>query len=88
MTFLPEKVDEFLEIYKNSREKIQAMPGCQYLELLNDVSNPNVFTTYSKWDSEEDLNNYRNSDVFGKVWPRTKALFAEKPVAWSTVKIE
>ncbi|MAC17280.1 MAG: hypothetical protein CMC97_03175 [Flavobacteriales bacterium] len=35
------------------------------------------------WEGEQALNAYRNSPLFGTVWPATKALFSEPPVARS-----
>lgn len=83
MNFIPEKVNEFLEIFDESKELIRNMPGCSHLELLNDVNEKNVFFTYSYWSSENELNNYRNSEVFAKVWAKTKILFIAKAEAWS-----
>ncbi|MCC9167848.1 putative quinol monooxygenase [Pontibacter harenae] len=88
MTFQEEKVADFLEIFRNSRDKIRAFEGCNHVELLQDVNQPNVYSTYSLWDSEEHLNKYRQSELFGSVWPATKALFADKPQAWSLQKVE
>lgn len=83
MTFQPEKVNEFLEIFNASKQLIRNMPGCGHLELLNDVNQSNIFFTYSYWDSETDLTNYRNSEVFSTVWSKTKILFSAKADAWS-----
>jgi heme oxygenase (mycobilin-producing) len=83
MTFLPEKTEEFLEIFRVSKDKIMAFEGCNHVELLQDLNQPNIYSTYSLWDSEEHLNNYRNSELFGIVWKATKALFSDKPQAWS-----
>ena len=88
MTFKPEKTEEFLEIFRSSKEKIRAFEGCKHVELLRDVKNPNVYSTYSLWESEEYLNKYRDSSLFGQVWPATKALFSEKPQAWSHVSVD
>ena len=87
MTFRPEKTEEFLEIFRNSKAKIRAFEGCQHVELLKDLNQPNIYSTYSLWDSEEHLNNYRDSELFGQVWPATKTLFADKPQAWSHVQV-
>ncbi|MBK7182085.1 MAG: antibiotic biosynthesis monooxygenase [Bacteroidetes bacterium] len=83
MTFMPEKVETFLEVFHASKQFIRAMPGCNHLELLNDINSSNIFFTYSYWDSETDLNNYRDSDLFKEVWSNTKILFEAKPEAWS-----
>ncbi|WP_210490314.1 putative quinol monooxygenase [Rufibacter aurantiacus] len=83
MTFVEEKVPVFLEIFKASREKIGSFPGCRSVELLQDYHLPHVYSTYSLWDSDEALNNYRKSELFGSVWKPTKALFSEPAQAFS-----
>ena len=86
MTFKDESVDQFLEIFENSKDKIRSFPGCQHLQLLADAHATNVFSTYSIWEKEDNLNEYRNSELFGSVWPETKRLFAEPPVAHSYIQ--
>lgn len=83
MTFQPEAIEEFKSIFEASKEKIKTQDGCLYLSMLQDVHQPNIFFTYSYWKAEENLHAYRKSELFGSVWPRTKALFANKPEAWS-----
>lgn len=83
MTFHPEKVNEFLSVFDQSKEMIRNMEGCRHLELLSDIKHPHIFFTYSFWESESDLNNYRDSSVFKNVWTKTKVLFSEKAEAWS-----
>jgi len=83
MTFQPDKVEQFLEIFKASAEKIRNFPGCTYLELLRVKDNPNVFFTFSRWETEHSLEVYRNSPLFIKTWGETKQLFYEKANAWS-----
>ena len=83
MTFAPEHVSTFLDVFESSKERIRGFEGCNHLELLNDINQPNIYFTYSHWDSQEHLNAYRDSELFGDVWPRTKVLFSAKPEAWS-----
>ncbi len=83
MTFEPEQVPQFLEVFNESKELIREQSGCSHLELLRDKNSPNVFFTYSYWDDETDLQNYRNSTLFKEVWAKTKILFAAKAEAWS-----
>ena len=74
----------FLEIFNEHREQIRAAEGCTYLELWQTEENDSaLFFTHSRWDSEEHLNNYRHSDIFKIVWPKTKALFNAPPQAWT-----
>ncbi|GAB3226884.1 hypothetical protein GCM10027346_09640 [Hymenobacter seoulensis] len=88
MTFAPERVAEFLQIFRDSEHQIRQMPGCQFLELWQDADMPHVFCTHSHWDSADSLNAYRRSELFGQVWPATKTLFAAAPVAFSVHKVE
>jgi quinol monooxygenase YgiN len=88
MGFQPEKVETFMEIYKNNRDKIRSFEGCSHVELLQDESDPSIFFTYSVWENEEALHAYRNSEVFSRVWSATKILFNIKPQAWSVKEIQ
>lgn len=83
MTFREDKIEEFLKIFNESKHKIKAMNGCQHLELMQDINHPTIFMTHSHWNSEIDLNNYRNSELFKITWAKTKAIFADKPIAFS-----
>lgn len=83
MTFREEAVDSFLNIFDESCNKITQMPGCRKVELLHDIDDPTTFITISEWTSREHLDQYRSSDVFANVWREVKALFAERPSAWS-----
>ncbi len=83
MIFQKDKIDEFVKIFEENKEAIRNQDGCKHLQLWQDKDQPNVFSTYSLWENEEYLNQYRHSETFGKVWPATKALFAEKPIASS-----
>jgi len=87
MIFQPEKVNDFLKVFEESKNKIRAFEGCQHVELLNDVNYRNIYCTYSIWDSEEHLNKYRFSELFKMTWAKTKPLFAEKAVAYSLEKV-
>ncbi|MBO3700200.1 putative quinol monooxygenase [Roseivirga sp. E12] len=86
MTFRPEERDAFLSLFDEKKENIRHFAGCSHLELLEDYSDSNVFSTYSYWEDEEALNAYRNSDLFAEVWTNTKSKFAAKPVAFSLKK--
>ena len=86
MGFHEDKVAEFLAIFDSKKEIIRSNKGCHLLELYRDKTNPTLFFTYSYWDTEQDLENYRNSELFKTVWAQTKALFNQKPEAWSVDK--
>ncbi len=83
LSFHEENVAAFLENFELMKQKIRNAPGNRLLELYRDKQNPGVFFTYSYWESEEDLENYRKSELFYDVWTFTKKLFNDKPEAWS-----
>ena len=83
MTFHPDALGDFLEIFDASAPQIRAFPGCHHLELWQDERYPNIFTTYSHWTDADALNRYRHSDLFKETWARTKPLFAAPPRARS-----
>jgi len=83
MTFRTEHCDDFLAHFNSIKEKIIAMPGCNSLRLHRDLENPNIFFTYSSWEEDSALQNYRKSELFLKTWSIVKAWFSERPDAWS-----
>jgi heme-degrading monooxygenase HmoA len=87
MRFQDDKIAVFLEKFDTIKEKIRAFEGNQFLELYQDKNDPRIFFTYSYWNSEEDLEKYRHSELFKEVWAFTKALFSDKPEAWSVDKL-
>jgi heme-degrading monooxygenase HmoA len=88
MTFQEDKIPEFLEIFNNSKQKIRHFEGCTHLELWQDKQQANVLMTYSFWESESHLNAYRGSTLFKTTWAATKVLFKDKPVAFSSERLE
>ncbi|MFM2225867.1 MAG: hypothetical protein RJA07_2069 [Bacteroidota bacterium] len=86
LSFKPEAISTFIEIFNQSQPLIKSFNGCIHVELLNDINNKNIFFTYSHWQTENDLNNYRQSDLFSEVWAKTKIHFNDKPEAWSVAQ--
>ena len=84
---MPDQVSTFLDIFEKNKRKIKVFPGCLHLELLKDINKSNVYFTYSYWQTEGDLNSYRESDFFKSLWEKTKNLFAEKAEAYSLEKV-
>ena len=84
MVFRIESCETFLHIFDSACEEIRKANGCHYLELVRDRDDPRIFFTISIWENDEALEEYRHSDLFGKTWVATKALFDEPPKAWST----
>ena len=87
MYFKEEHVDDFLQIFEESKERIRNFEGCQKLELLQDCNQKHILTTYSYWKDKKALDNYRSSAFFMENWLQIKKLFANKPTAFSCIKL-
>ena len=64
---------------------VRQQRGCTHLELLADHDQPTVLYTLSHWNSDNDLQRYRQSEIFAQVWPRLKAELGDRPSAVSLV---
>lgn len=87
MGFHEDKVDAFLDNFEEVKQNIRNFPGNRFLELYRDKNDPTIFFTYSYWETEADLENYRKSELFIEVWAFTKQLFRQKAEAWSVDKL-
>jgi heme-degrading monooxygenase HmoA len=87
LSFHEENIPAFLNNFEIVKDQIRSTTGNLLLELYQDKNNKNIFFTYSYWDTEQDLENYRTSAFFNEVWSFTKKLFNDKPEAWSVDKL-
>ncbi len=83
LTFKTEHVQEFLTHFESVKNDINNFPGCKGMKLLREQDSSNVFFTYSQWEENKDLDNYRKSELFGGIWPKVKLWFDKKAEAWS-----
>lgn len=81
MTFKEDAVQQFLEVFEESKTKIRNRQGCLSLQLIQDPDQPHVICTSSIWESEQDLNSYRHSELFKQTWAKTKPHFQENAQA-------
>ena len=86
MSFHTHCIEDFLQMFDEKKKLIRGSEGCQRLELYQDKNKPEIFFTYSYWKDENDLENYRNSELFKTTWKQTKGYFNDKPQAWSVDK--
>lgn len=84
LTLKEEHVSDFITHFDTVKEKINAFPGCKGMKLLRDKNTPGIVFTFSEWESEDDLENYRISELFASIWPTVKLWFDQKAEAWST----
>ncbi len=83
MSFKPDRVEEFKQLFEQYKMQIAGAEGCISLRMLQERES-NIFFTYSEWQGEEYLEQYRRSDLFSKVWSQTKTFFNDKPQAWTS----
>lgn len=84
--FREDKIEDFLSFFETVKHRVNDFPGCSGMKLLRDINTPTIVMTYSHWENEEALDNYRLSETFGEIWPLIKPWFAEKPEAWSVTE--
>lgn len=87
MRFHEDKIEAFLNNFEEVKHHIRNFEGNRFLELYQDKNDNRIFFTYSYWENEEALENYRKSDLFEGVWSYTKTLFSDKPEAWSVDRL-
>ena len=83
MEFQAKCIPEFLTNFQQVKSKIRNFPGCSQLELYCDKNDETIYFTYSRWDTTNDLESYKKSDLFLGVWATTKPMFRSKAKAWS-----
>lgn len=84
LTIKDSKIAEFRKFANIERQKVKSFDGCHNLDFFNDTKFRNVFFTISYWNSEEHLNNYRESDFFKHTWNQIKGWFACRAEVWTT----
>jgi len=83
LSFQDGKGKTFRSLFDGWKEQIASFPGCLQLRLVRDTKNPDTYMTISQWRHPDDLERYRNSELFARVWPVVKDMFKEKARAWS-----
>ncbi|MCP4146656.1 MAG: antibiotic biosynthesis monooxygenase [bacterium] len=87
MTFRDDTREQFHEYTKTIAETIHGFDGCEHLDILQCIHDKNIFFSYSHWQSEHHLNQYRYSDFFKKTWSTVRLWFGDKPEAWSVEEV-
>lgn len=85
MHFREERIEDFLQLFRQTYPRIRHFEGCTFLELHRDADMPGVFCTISRWQGPEYLEQYRQSELFRDTWAVTKSYFAGKPQAFTLV---
>ncbi|GLR17017.1 putative quinol monooxygenase [Portibacter lacus] len=88
LSFHPDKKADFIQVFEKHQQAMPLLfPSCKSLRLLEDLHHNDVFFTYSTWDSEDVLEDYRASAYFKEIWGTVKPWFNERAQAWSLGEI-
>ncbi|MFM6947331.1 MAG: putative quinol monooxygenase [Flavobacteriales bacterium] len=83
LTFQEQHLADFFAHFEKVKHDVAHFQGCLGMKLLTDLNEPNVIFTYSEWENEAALDNYRHSELFLSIWPQIKPWFAQRAEAWS-----
>ena len=83
LTIRPESAAGFETIFYGTQALIEGFEGCQKTNLFKVAGKESQYFTISYWNSEENLESYRASELFKNVWSTVKPLFAAKAEAWT-----
>ncbi len=86
LTLKTDKLNGFLEAFESVKDQIRNFEGCLHTELLTDTENSGIIFTYSMWNTADDLERYRQSELFQSTWNAVKPMFAAKAEAWTLNK--
>ena len=83
LEFQEAHLDAFFTHFEQVKFSVATFPGCHGMKLIQDIKNPCIIMTYSIWENEDALENYRLSPLFQSIWPTIKPWFSARPEAWS-----
>jgi quinol monooxygenase YgiN len=70
----PDSSTAFERLYRASAPRVRQRPGCLAVYLLRHPDDEDTYVTLSLWQDAASLETYRESNVFGEIWPQVKAL--------------
>ena len=66
ITVPAERADELVGRFANRAGEVAKMPGFEAFELLRPTDDREVFLVYTRWRTQEDFENWMNSQAFGR----------------------
>ena len=86
LSIADDRIQDFRRTFRENHNAISSFQGCLEVRLVYDIQNPNIHFTISLWESEQAIEDYRNSQLFSGIWSTVKPWFSGKPEAWSTLE--
>jgi heme-degrading monooxygenase HmoA len=79
-----EKFKEAEQIWKEDCAPLmRRQKGCRAEKFMRSLDHPDLYISYSEWDSQEDIDNYRNSEDHKKIRTESRALQGSRAVVWT-----
>src|SRR3954453_6084346 len=64
ITVPPERADDLVDRFSKRAGEVSKMPGFEAFELLRPTDDRDVFLVYTRWRSQDDFDNWVNSNAF------------------------
>ncbi|MFH2141046.1 MAG: antibiotic biosynthesis monooxygenase family protein [Bacteroidota bacterium] len=77
------EIENFKSMIQSIQDKIESFDGCHSVNILCDKNQSNRFFSYSSWETEQHLNDYRKSEFFVEIWSEVKKFFIKEAQAWT-----
>jgi quinol monooxygenase YgiN len=79
----PKFIEEFKVFYEETVEpKLQAVDGCLFASLIKSKPDKDEFVSLTFWKTQQQAENYENSDVFKNLYEQAKKYFSEATDEW------
>jgi quinol monooxygenase YgiN len=76
-------IEEFKVFYEETVEpKLQAVDGCLFASLIKSKPDKDEFVSLTFWKTQQQAENYENSDVFKNLYEQAKKYFSEATDEW------
>jgi quinol monooxygenase YgiN len=77
----PDWLSSFWKIMQGVKQDLPNVPGCQSVQVYNDVSNPCAFTLVETWSSAEAHKTHLNRLLLSGAWGQIVSHLAKEPVS-------
>ncbi len=68
-TYLDDKVDEVIELYRELVAETRKEDGCISYQLFIDIKDKSILTVIEEWENQESLDAHMNTEHFTRIIP-------------------
>ena len=74
-----DKIEKVKEILRETIPETRAFPGCEYINIHENLGSPGELMFYEKWESEESYRNYFNYRISSDVMVKLAGMLEGRP---------